>query len=149
MTGILWKVKNFDVLTSRELYAIMKVRQEVFIIEQDCNYLDADGADEDAIHLWAEKYGRIAAYCRIFPEGIKYDETSIGRVCTSSEFRRQNLGRQMMKFALEIIASRFRTTTVRISAQDYLIKFYSEFGFKETGKKYLEDNLPHSEMLRD
>lgn len=117
-------------------------------MEQDCNYLDADGYDQKAVHLWAEKDGEILAYCRIFDKNIKYKETSIGRVLTNRNFRKLNLGKTLMLLALSVIETRFATKNVRISAQDYLIKFYSDFGFHDTGKKYLEDNIPHSEMLR-
>ncbi len=148
MKEIVWNAKLFEELSTQELYKIMKTRQEVFIIEQACNYLDADDYDEKAIHLWAEKKGQILAYCRIFEAGIKYPETSIGRVLTHPKFRNMKLGRFLMRISLDIIETRFRTNSVRISAQDYLIKFYNSFGFEEVGKKYMEDQLPHSEMLR-
>lgn len=148
MNDIIWKIKSFENLSNKELYEILKLRQEVFIVEQTCYYLDADGYDEKAVHLWAEKEEQIVAYCRIFPQGIKYPETSIGRVLTHPEFRNFQLGKTLMKFALETIETRFDTKKCRISAQDYLIKFYSDFGFVDTGKKYLEDDIPHTEMVR-
>ena len=148
MKDILWKVKKFDQLTLNELYCILKIRQEVFIVEQACYYLDADGCDDQAVHLWAERNGEILAYCRVFDEGVKYWESSIGRVLTGQKFRNLKLGKVLMKFALEVIESRFKSKRVRISAQDYLIKFYTEFGFSETGKKYFEDDIPHTEMYR-
>lgn len=149
MKNITWKIKSFEELTNKELYEILKVRQEVFIVEQTCYYLDADGYDEKAIHLWAEKEEKIVAYCRIFSQGTKYPETSIGRVLTHQEFRHLQLGKTLMKFALEAIETRFKTKKCRISAQDYLLKFYTDFGFIDTGKKYLEDNIPHTEMVRN
>jgi ElaA protein len=124
------------------------VRQEVFVVEQTCYYLDADGYDEKALHLWAEKEGKIVAYCRFFSQGIKYKEPSIGRVLTHPDFRNLKLGKSLIKFALEAIGTRFKTKACRISAQDYLLKFYGEFGFTDTGKKYLEDDIPHTEMVR-
>lgn len=148
MNSIIWKIKNFDELSVSEMYEIIKARINVFIVEQDCPYLDLDDNDQKAIHLWAEKNGKILAYCRIFDKGIKYPETSIGRVLTTKKARGSGLGKQLMKYALEIIENRFRTSEIRISAQDYLIKFYSDFGFADTGKKYLEDNIPHTEMLK-
>lgn len=148
MNDIIWKIKSFENLSNKELYEILKLRQEVFIVEQTCYYLDADGYDEKAVHLWAEKAEQIVAYCRIFPQGIKYPETSIGRVLTHPEFRNLQLGKTLMKFALETIETRFDTKNCRISAQDYLLKFYSDFGFVDTGKKYLEDDIPHTEMVR-
>lgn len=149
MTDITWKIKSFDQLSTQELYELLKVRQEVFIVEQTCYYLDADGYDEKALHLWAEKNDKVVAYCRIFPQGIKYSEPSIGRVLTHPDYRNLKLGKILMKLALETIETRYKTKACRISAQDYLLKFYGDFGFADTGKKYLEDDIPHTEMVRN
>lgn len=148
MNEITWKIKSFEDLHINELYEILKIRQEVFIVEQTCFYLDADGYDEKAIHIWAEKNEEIVAYCRIFEQGIKYPETSIGRVLTSPTYRNLKLGKSLMKIAINTIESRFKTKEIRISAQDYLLKFYAEFGFVATSNKYLEDDIPHTEMFR-
>lgn len=148
MTDIIWNIKQFHELSSQELYQLLQVRQEVFIVEQTCYYLDADGYDEKALHVWAEKDGQLVAYCRVFEPGLKYPEASIGRVLTHPDFRRLSLGKTLMALSLSMIAQRFKTTACRISAQDYLLKFYAEFGFVDTGKKYLEDDIPHTEMLR-
>ena len=148
MTNIDWKIKTFSELTTTELYEIIKARVNVFVVEQDCPYPDLDDNDQKAIHLWAENNGEVLAYCRIFDKGIKYPETSIGRVVTTENGRGTGLGKQLIKYALEIIENRLGTSEVRISAQDYLLKFYSDFGFQDTGKKYLEDNIPHTEMFR-
>lgn len=146
---IIWKIKKFNQLTTHELYRIIQARVDVFVVEQHCPYSDLDGYDELAIHLWAENTeGKILAYCRIFDQGIKYNEASIGRVLTTTLGRSKNLGKQLMSYALEIIENRFETREVRISAQDYLLEFYKNFGFADTGKKYLEDDIPHTEMLR-
>ena len=143
-----WKIKTFPELTTTELYEIIKARVNVFVVEQDCPYPDLDDNDQKAIHLWAEDNGEVLAYCRIFDKGIRYPETSIGRVITTENGSGTGLGRQLISYALDIIENRLRTREVRISAQDYLLKFYSDFGFLNTGKKYLEDNIPHTEMLR-
>lgn len=148
MKTVIWKIKSFEELSATEIYEILKVRQEVFVVEQTCYYLDADGSDEKAIHIWGEVEGKIAAYCRIFNIEIKYKEASIGRVLTNPEFRGQNLGKILMKIALQTIEIRFKTKAVRISAQDYLLNFYSDLGFNATGKKYLEDDIPHTEMIK-
>lgn len=148
MTNIDWKIKTFSELTTAELYEIIKARVNVFVVEQDCPYSDLDDNDQKAIHLWAEKEGEVLAYCRIFDKGIKYPETSIGRVVTTEKGRGTGLGKQLISYAIDVIENRLRTTEVRISAQDYLLKFYSDFGFEDTGKKYLEDNIPHTEMFR-
>ena len=148
MTELIWKIKSFEELSTTELYQILKARCDVFIVEQNCPYPDLDEYDQKALHLWAEKEGRVLAYCRIFIKGIKYAETSIGRVLTSEKGRGKSLGKQLLSYAVESIENRFHTSEIRISAQDYLIRFYSGFGFQDTGKKYLEDNIPHTEMLR-
>lgn len=148
MNSVNWKLKNFDQLTTEELYKILQLRIEVFVIEQNCPYPEADGYDQKALHLWGEIDGEIAAYCRIFKPGIKYQESSIGRVVTAPQFRRLQLGKTLMNFAVEVIKNKLKTENIRISAQDYLINFYQNFGFKDTGRKYLEDNIPHTEMLK-
>ena len=148
MKEVVWKIKKFSELSTNELYGILKVRQEVFIVEQTCYYLDADGYDQVGLHIWAEKDDEIVAYCRVFAPGIKYNEASIGRVLTHPQFRSLKLGKTLIKFSLDVIEAQFRTQTVRISAQDYLLGFYKGFGFQDTGKKYLEDDIPHTEMLR-
>ena len=148
-SSIVWKIKPFARLSTEELYQILKIRQEVFIVEQTCFYLDADGYDDRAVHIWAEKGGEILAYSRVFEPGIKYAEASIGRVLTNPKYRKNNLGKILIRFSIDTIEARFRTRSIRISAQDYLLSFYSEFGFEDTGKKYLEDDIPHTEMLKD
>jgi ElaA protein len=147
MTNIIWKIKNFSELSTEELYKILNTRQKVFVVEQKCYYLDADNNDQKALHLWAEKNGEIVAYLRLFPENIKYREASIGRVLTSKSVRGENLGKTLVAFSLQVVFNQLRCKSVRISAQDYLIKFYSSFGFIDTGKKYLEDEIPHTEMI--
>lgn len=148
MSNIVWKIKTFDEFTVPELYAVLKARIDVFVVEQNCPYPDLDGYDQKAIHIWAEEDGEVLANCRIFDKGIKYDEPSIGRVLTTEKARGKSLGRQLIQYAVETIENRFYTPEIRISAQDYLLKFYEDFGFEDTGKKYLEDDIPHTEMLR-
>lgn len=148
MSNIIWKIKTFEEFTVPELYNVLKARINVFVVEQNCPYPDLDDYDQKAVHIWAEKDDEILANCRIFDKGIKYPEASVGRVLTTEKGRGKNLGKQLIAYALEAIEARFRTSEVRISAQDYLIKFYGEFGFQDTGKKYLEDDIPHTEMIR-
>ena len=148
MENFIWKIKTFDELSAQELHAVLKARIDVFVVEQNCPYAEIDGDDPKAIHLWAEQNGNVAAYCRIFQPGIKYDESSIGRVLTTQKYRKMNLGKTLMKNAIGIVEARFRTTSIRISAQDYLLPFYTDLGFIATGKSYLEDEIPHSEMLK-
>lgn len=148
MSRIIWKIKTFDEFTVPELYAVLKARIDVFVVEQNCPYPDLDGYDQKAVHIWAEEDGEVLASCRIFDRGIKYDEASIGRVLTTEKARGKNLGRQLIAYAITTIETRFRTSEIRISAQDYLLRFYGGFGFEDTGKKYLEDDIPHTEMFR-
>lgn len=148
MSNMIWKIKSFEEITTSELYEIIKARVDVFVVEQDCPYHDLDGYDQQAIHIWAEEDQNVLAYCRIFNKGIKYPETSIGRVLTTEKARGKSLGKQLIQYAVETIENRFHISEVRISAQDYLLRFYSGFGFEDTGKKYLEDNIPHTEMFR-
>ncbi len=147
MSNIVWKIKTFEEFTVPELYNVLKARINVFVVEQNCPYPDLDDYDQKAVHIWAEQDGEVLANCRIFDKGIKYQEASIGRVLTTEKARGKNLGKQLIAYALETIEARFHTSEVRISAQDYLLKFYGEFGFENTGKKYLEDDIPHTEML--
>lgn len=147
MSNIIWKIKTFEEFTVPELYNVLKARIDVFVVEQNCPYPDLDNYDQKAVHIWAEQNGDVLANCRIFDKGIKYSEASIGRVLTTEKGRGKNLGKQLIAYAIDTIEARFRTSEVRISAQDYLIKFYGEFGFEDTGKKYLEDDIPHTEML--
>ncbi len=148
MTSVIWKIQPFDQLSAQQLYKILKIRQEVFVVEQTCPYLDTDGFDEKALHLWGEINGEIIAYCRIFAPHVKYLEASLGRVLTHPNFRSSSFGKNLVKIAIEIIETRFPHHSIKISAQDYLLRFYQSFGFIETGLKYLEDDIPHSEMLR-
>lgn len=147
MSNIIWKIKTFEEFTVPELYNVLKARINVFVVEQNCPYPDLDDYDQKAVHIWAEQDGEVLANCRIFDKGIKYPEASIGRVLTTEKARGKNLGKQLIAYAMETIEARFRTDEIRISAQDYLLKFYGEFGFEDTGKKYLEDDIPHTEML--
>ncbi|MBW8362589.1 MAG: GNAT family N-acetyltransferase [Kaistella sp.] len=148
MKDLVWNIKSFTEISTKEFHNIVKARIDVFVVEQNCPYPDLDGYDEKALHLWAEQDGEVTAYCRIFAPGIKYPEASIGRVMTNQKFRRRKLGKILMRFALNTIEAQFRTTAIRISAQDYLLPFYSGLGFEATDKKYLEDDIPHTEMFR-
>jgi len=148
MSNIIWKIKTFEEFTVPELYQVLKARVDVFVVEQNCPYPDLDDYDQKAIHIWAEENGKVLAYCRVFNKGIKYHETSIGRVLTTENARGKSLGKLLIQYAVETIENRFHTSEIRISAQDYLLKFYAGFGFEDTGKKYMEDDIPHTEMLK-
>lgn len=142
-----WHVKTFNDLTINELYAILKLRQDVFIIEQNCIYPDIDNIDEDSIHIFASTENNIIAYCRIVYPGIKYKEPSIGRVIVNPAFRNKQIGTQLLEKAILTNVKLFPNLGNRISAQSHLQPFYQNLGFETTSEIYLEDGIPHVEML--
>jgi ElaA protein len=142
-----WHDRAFGDLTVAELYAIVRLRQRVFVVEQTCVYLDADGIDPVCRHLWAED-GAIAAYLRIVPPGASYPEVSIGRVITAPEARGTGLGRELMQRGLAAVRAHHGDVAIRIGAQAHLEKFYADFGFTRISDVYDEDGIPHVYMLR-
>ena len=148
-----WRLVPYPALALDELYAILQLRQRVFVVEQSCPFLDADGADDRAWHLmgWmrdADGRPRLGAYARIFAPGAMYAEASIGRVCTHPDARRGGMGRALMRRALEEVAAIAPGSAVRIGAQRYLEAFYASLGFVAEGEGYVEDGIPHVEMVR-
>lgn len=140
-----WHDRAFSELTVTELYAIIALRERVFVVEQNCPYLDADGLDPASRHLWAtDANGSIHAYCRIVPAGMKFAEISIGRVITAPEARGAGLGTELMRRGLAACGA----VPVRIGAQAHLEHFYNELGFVPASEPYDEDGIPHIEMLR-
>jgi ElaA protein len=144
-----WQWSHFESLSPRDVYALLAARIEVFVMEQNCPFQDADGFDQDAWHLlgWDEPRRELAAYCRIIAPGIKYPEPSIGRVLTTKNFRRTGLGRALMAEALARTATLHPGHAIRIGAQQRLEKFYEAFGFETVSDTYIEDGIPHVEML--
>lgn len=142
-----FKLKRFNEVTVEELYKILKSRNEVFVVEQNCIYQDCDNKDYEAYHLFCEKDGEVIAYLRILNKGISYDEVSIGRVLVKKGYRGTGLSRDMMIKALNFIEEELREVEVRISAQVYIKKFYENVGFKIVSEEYLEDDIPHVQML--
>jgi ElaA protein len=144
-----WYTKSFAELNTDELYKILQLRSAVFVVEQNCPYLDMDDKDRKAIHLWnCDPDGNVTAYCRLLPAGISYTEPSIGRVATASMIRNTGIGRVLMQKAIAYIHDTWKQPAIRISAQLYLDKFYTSLGFDRAGESYLEDNIPHIEMLK-
>lgn len=144
-----WQLKTFDTLSVTELYAILHLRSEVFVVEQQCPYQDMDYYDQQALHLCGYGHnGQLHAYTRLFAPGIKYAEASIGRVVTSPKARGKGMGRQLMEKSIAVTEEQFGKGPVRIGAQQYLQQFYTSLGFKQEGEMYLEDNIPHIIMLR-
>lgn len=140
------KTKTFQELSNEELYQILRLRSEVFVVEQDCVYLDLDNKDQKALHVLGTKEGQVVAYTRIFKPGDYFDNTSIGRVVVSKDQRQYGYGKMIMEASLSAIKELFPDITIEISAQSYLIKFYTELGFERFGEEYLEDGIPHVRM---
>jgi ElaA protein len=143
-----WKVYSFDELSTNLLYQILKIRQEVFILEQNCFYLDADDVDLKAFHLIGLHEGKLAGYARIAPAGIVYDEIAMGRIIIVKHHRKKGLGIELMQVAFDFIKNSFRNQPIRISAQTYLISFYEKLDFKTQGNPYMDAGIEHIEMLR-
>ena len=145
---IAWKLKLFNELTAAELYNILTLRSEVFIVEQNCPYLDTDGKDFNAHHLMGYLGNDLAAYSRLVFPNISYSEVSIGRVVTSGAYRRKDFGKLLMQKSIEEIERIYGKVPIRIGAQAYLKKFYHGFGFEDMNEPYMEDGIPHMIMLR-
>lgn len=140
-----WHERAFTELTVPELYAITALRESVFVVEQNCPYLDADGVDPASRHIWAsDEAGALHAYCRIVPAGNKFTEISIGRVITAPIARGTGLGKELVRRAIAACGA----GPIRIGAQAHLQKFYGELGFVPASEPYDEDGIPHIEMLR-
>jgi ElaA protein len=159
-----WNLKAFNDLTPLELYALLRLRSEVFVVEQKCVFLDMDGADPDCHHLLGWTGGLdipdgiggfipsgapvLAAYARIVPPGLKYAEPSIGRVVTAPSARGTGMGRTLMAQSLTHLYALYGQQPVRIGAQQYLVDFYGSFGFVPSGEMYMEDDIPHIQMVK-
>lgn len=140
--------KTFSELTTNELYAILQLRSEVFVVEQDCVYQDLDYKDQKSLHVLGFKEDKIIAYTRIFKPGDYFTEASIGRVVVKDSERKYGYGHDLMKASIEAVRNHFNTSVITISAQVYLTKFYNSHGFNKVSDEYLEDGIPHIEMLR-
>lgn len=142
-----WKIKKFEELRIEEMYKILELRSEVFIVEQECAYQDCDGKDKNSYHLFMEQDGNIIAYLRILERGVSYDEISIGRVLVNKSHRGKGISREMMLKAIDFIEQSLNEKEIKIQAQSYLLNFYKSLGFKAISNEYLEDNIPHIDML--
>lgn len=143
-----FKIKRFNELSTVELYQILHVRSEVFVVEQNCVYQDIDGKDQKAIHVLCYLGEDLAAYCRLFNAGDYFEEASIGRVVVSPKYRDKKLGHVLMQQAIAAVSEEFGQNAITISAQQYLQKFYEGHGFVQTSEMYLEDDIPHIEMKK-
>jgi ElaA protein len=143
-----WDFKYFDELNPHELYAILQLRNEVFVVEQQCVFQDADNKDQDSYHLMGWQNDKLVAYTRIVPPGIIYPQPSVGRVVTHPASRRSGIGKLLMLESLNRVVNLFGEVPVKIGAQLYLKNFYESLGFRQTGEIYLEDGIKHIEMIR-
>ncbi|KIQ27841.1 hypothetical protein RT97_21490 [Variovorax paradoxus] len=147
-----WYCKPFDALTASELYAILSARSEVFVVEQRCVYLDPDGKDAQALHLFAVDGAKgqlkVAAYMRLLPPGVSYEEASIGRVLTGTAYRGRGIGQELLGKGIAHADGLWPHVALRIGAQAYLQKLYESAGFATVGEPYDEDGIPHIEMVR-
>lgn len=142
-------VKNFTELSRDELYSILQLRSEVFVVEQDCVYQDIDYKDQKAFHVIGVKDSKIVAYARVFDSGDYFELPSIGRILVKEDQRAFKYGHQLVQEAISYIEHHFTKTAILISAQTYLLKFYNNLGFVQQGETYLEDGIPHIKMLRN
>ena len=140
-------VFKYQDLSPDRLYEILKLRSEVFVVEQKCAYQDLDNKDEKALHLVGEENNKIIAYTRIFKKGDFFKYSSIGRVLVKKEYRNKDYGRKIMKSSIDRLKKDPKEEKIELSAQKYLLKFYSELGFEKVGEEYLEDNIPHVKMI--
>jgi ElaA protein len=141
-----FKIKRFNELSTAELYSVLQLRSEVFVVEQNCVYQDIDGKDAKAIHLIGTYNNELVAYVRIFKPGDYFEQASIGRVVVKQNYRNRNWGYDLMNEAIHATQKVFNETKITISAQLYLKKFYENLGFIQTSEIYLEDDIPHIEM---
>ena len=141
-------IKTFKQLSTKELYQILQLRSEVFVVEQNCAYQDVDDKDQQALHVLGIQNKKIVAYTRIFRPGDYFDNTSIGRVVVKKEERKHGFGKDIMLASLKAIKVEIGIVKVELSAQVYLKRFYNDLGFTEIGEEYLEDGIPHIRMLK-
>lgn len=145
---ISWQQKDFNSLSPHELYAILRLRTEVFVVEQQCVFQDMDNKDQDSQHLMGWQNNELVAYTRLVPPGLSYEQPSIGRVVTAPATRGSGLGKALMEKSIEAIQQAYGKTPIRIGAQLYLKKFYESLGFKQSSEVYDEDGIDHIEMIR-
>ena len=143
-----WLLKEFEALTPFELYAILQLRNEVFVVEQNCVFQDADDKDQDSWHLMGIQDNKLAAYTRLVPPGVSYAQPSIGRVVTSPQVRGTGIGKELMQHSIEECYRLFGKKPIKIGAQFYLKQFYGSLGFEQVSDIYLEDGIEHIYMIK-
>ena len=145
---MIFNIKRFNELSTNELYVILQLRSEVFVVEQDCVYQDLDNKYQNAYHVLGVLDNEIVAYARIFKPGDYFLESSIGRIVVKKEFRKFQYGYKLVENSIQFIENNLQQNTILISAQSYLTKFYNSLGFIRVGEEYLEDGIPHIKMLK-
>ena len=148
MSDVVFRLVPWPSLSRDDLYAALHLRQLVFCVEQNCVYQDVDGKDDRAAHLFGALDGRLVAYARLFPAGAVHEHAAIGRVITHPEARRGGLGKALMRESIRRLETMSPGSRIHIGAQAYLEKFYGELGFVRCSENYLEDGIPHLEMVR-
>lgn len=142
-------IKKFEAFSLQELYEVLQLRSEVFVVEQDCVYQDIDGKDEEALHVLGVKNGKIVAYTRCFRPGVYFKEAAIGRMLVRKNERKYGYAHQVLKASIETIADEYNSKIIKLSAQQYLTDFYESHGFQIVGEGYLEDGIPHVAMKKE
>lgn len=140
--------KSFDTLTPHELYSLLRLRNEVFVVEQQCVYLDTDNIDQECYHLMIYQNNDLVAYTRLVPPGISYPEMSIGRVVSSPSYRGTGIGKQLIRESIEACRKLYGGGDIKIGAQFYLKRFYESFGFVQCSDVYDEDGIEHIKMIK-
>ena len=143
-----WILKKFDSLTPQELYSILQLRSEVFVVEQNCVFQDMDNKDQQCYHFMGWQNDLLFAYTRLVPPGLSYEEASIGRVVTSPAGRGSGIGKTLIEKSIEEVFNLYGKGSIKIGAQLYLKKFYTSFGFEQIGDIYDEDGIDHIKMIR-
>ena len=141
-------VKTYKELTRAELYTLLRLRSEVFVVEQDCVYQDIDDKDQKALHILGWEGDQLAAYTRCFGPGDYFEYPAIGRVVVRETFRGKGLAKQIMQASITAVEERYGELPIKLSAQTYLLQFYRDLGFETVGEEYLEDGIPHMAMIR-
>ncbi|MFD1038320.1 GNAT family N-acetyltransferase [Virgibacillus byunsanensis] len=142
-----WYIKSFQELTNNDLYELMKARVDVFVVEQECPYPELDNYDQEAIHYFLKINNEMAAIVRILPADTKYQEVSIGRVMVKEKYRGNGYAQQIMKKAIEYVVNVWDESIIKLQAQEHLKDFYGSFGFKQISPSYMDDGIPHIDMV--
>ncbi|TQR21489.1 GNAT family N-acetyltransferase [Psychrobacillus vulpis] len=143
-----WKLLKFDEFDVRRLYEVLKLRVDVFVVEQNCAYPELDSYDEKSLHLMYIEEDEVVAYCRLIPDGDKYDKCSIGRVIIKQKARGTGMARKLMHRAIDEAENAWNVDTIKLSAQSHLQDFYGSIGFIKNSEEYDEDGIPHVDMIR-